>query len=242
MTFETYYREQGIVIVEAALSDEDLVMMERAFPPDGTRHGAGHRSGHRQNDIPADVMDWLETHPVLIEMASRMLAAPAQLVRALTFDKTEAANWFVPWHQDREIAVAERKRVAGFRNWTPKDGYWQVEPPVWLLEQMVTLRIHIDRCRAEDGPLEVVPSSHEYGRLKRAEIASFAADFEHRTCLAERGDIVAMSPLIIHRSCRAKAPTQRRTLHLEFCSATITPPLEWAPLSPQLELAMDQIG
>jgi hypothetical protein len=33
-----------------------------------------------------------------------------------------------------------------------------------------------------------------------------------------RGDIVAMCPLLIHRSQRARTPAARRVIHLEFCA------------------------
>lgn len=39
--------------------------------------------------------------------------------RVVTFDKSETANWGVPWHQDRVIAVQERHDVDGFENWSP---------------------------------------------------------------------------------------------------------------------------
>jgi hypothetical protein len=35
-------------------------------------------------------------------------------VRAILFDKITSANWTVPWHQDRSIAVRKRIDVPGF--------------------------------------------------------------------------------------------------------------------------------
>src|SRR4029077_11758140 len=57
------------------------------------------------------------------------LAKPAFAVRALFFDKTAKANWFVPWHQDLMIAVAEREQVEGFEAWCLKEGVVHVQPP-----------------------------------------------------------------------------------------------------------------
>lgn len=61
-------------------------------------------------------------------------------VRALVFNKSTDANWVVPWHQDRVIAVKDRHKVAGYKNWTKKSGVWHVEPPEEILENMVFAR------------------------------------------------------------------------------------------------------
>ncbi|MEO1264464.1 MAG: phytanoyl-CoA dioxygenase family protein [Pseudomonadota bacterium] len=122
----------------------------------------------------------------------------------------------------------------GYRNWVEKDGYWQVEPPEWVLEQTVALRIHLDEALENNGPLEVLPDTHGLGRLKRADIAARARKVKPMTCLCARGDILVMSPLAVHRSQRARDPQARRVLHLEFSAAKLPEPLRWAPLTPDL--------
>ncbi|MEM7014698.1 MAG: hypothetical protein AAF585_24820, partial [Verrucomicrobiota bacterium] len=57
-------------------------------------------------------------------------------VRGILFDKIEGANWSVPWHQDRCVAVREKQDAHGFSNWTIKDGVPHAEAPVSLLEEM----------------------------------------------------------------------------------------------------------
>ena len=52
-----------------------------------------------------------------------------------------------PWHQDLSIAVKERHEVAGFGPWSVKEGV-PVQPPVEILESMLTLRLHLDDCHA----------------------------------------------------------------------------------------------
>ena len=44
-------------------------------------------------------------------------------VRVLYFDKNPDANWAVPWHQDRTIAVAQRIDVPGYDMWSVKAGH-----------------------------------------------------------------------------------------------------------------------
>ncbi|MEL6872563.1 MAG: phytanoyl-CoA dioxygenase family protein [Pseudomonadota bacterium] len=234
MSFEAFFQKHGVAIVEFALGDDDLTRIENAFAgassDDSETTGSNTRAGQA---LPADFVDWLETHPALIEIATRMLAAPASLVQIKTFDKTPSANWFVPWHQDRAIAVANRHRLNGFKNWVARDGHWTVEPPVWVLQQTVALRIHLDATDETNGPLEVLANTHSQGRLKRNEIAAEALSTTPMTCLCSRGDILVISPLAVHRSQRAKSPSARRVLHLDFSAAALPAPLNWAPLQPE---------
>jgi hypothetical protein len=47
-------------------------------------------------------------------LASRYGGRQVKPVRVLTFDKSLDWNWFVPWHQDRTIAVRQRADMEGF--------------------------------------------------------------------------------------------------------------------------------
>src|SRR5262245_51417385 len=46
---------------------------------------------------------------VVARIAIASLGAGARPVRAVLFDKSEEANWSTGWHQDRTIAVRERR-------------------------------------------------------------------------------------------------------------------------------------
>jgi hypothetical protein len=76
----------------------------------------------------------LGLHALLSDLACRLAGRPARLVRILAFDKTLAANWGVPWHQDRTIAVKQRVAIDSFGPWSVKAGVPHVEPPPALLE------------------------------------------------------------------------------------------------------------
>src|SRR5688572_15042148 len=39
-------------------------------------------------------------------------------VRAILFDKSDAVNWALGWHQDRTISVGGRAETEGFGPWT----------------------------------------------------------------------------------------------------------------------------
>jgi hypothetical protein len=107
-------------------------------------------------------------HPILASsgavgaVAASVLGPDCRPVRAILFDKTAAANWALPWHQDRTVAVRERVDVPGFGPWTVKAGMPHVAPPVAVLAGMATLRIHLDPVTADNAPLLVAPGSHRW--------------------------------------------------------------------------------
>ena len=118
--------------------------------------------------------------------------------------------------------------VPGFGPWSVKAGVPHVAPPTALLEAMFTLRLHLDDCGPENGPLKIIPGSHRLGRVPVAEVAKLAASSEARICSVEAGDIVAMRALTLHASDQAAQPGHRRVLHVDFTTAALPAPLEWA--------------
>ena len=148
-------------------------------------------------------------------------------VRVLFFDKTPAANWRVPWHQDLTIAVAERIEVPGFGPWSVKDGVVHVQPPRQILENMIALRLHLDDCGADNGPLRVVSGSHRDGKLSAAEIVGARERREPVTCEARCGDVLLLRPLLLHSSSPARRPGHRRVLHLEYAATELPGGLRW---------------
>jgi ectoine hydroxylase-related dioxygenase (phytanoyl-CoA dioxygenase family) len=162
----------------------------------------------------------------VFELARELFAGEPLLTRAILFDKKPGANWAVGWHQDITVAVLKRLDVPGFAGWSVKEGITHVHPPVDVLQQMVTVRLHIDDCANENGPLEVLPSSHVHGRLSDEQLGRWSQR-PAVTCVAAAGSAILMRPLLIHRSPPAKAPAHRRVLHLEFAAAGLPGGLEW---------------
>ncbi len=160
----------------------------------------------------------------LTNIASIALGAEAHPVRANLFVKSNESNWCVPWHQDRVVCVRKREDVAGFSGWSVKAGLPHANAPIDVLRQIVAIRIHLDSCSAQSGPLEVVPGSH-------AEVLSpdqIASVTDHAVQLsAETGEALVMRPLLLHRSMAMKVPAVRRVLHVEFASAPLPTPLQW---------------
>lgn len=168
-----------------------------------------------------------------IEQQVRLLAASLAgsevfPVRSILFDKTPETNWDIVWHQDVTIAVKERKDVDGFGPWSVKQGVPHVQPPASVLEKMVTLRLHLDDCPAENGPLLVVPGSHKRGLIDVRTLDTVECDRNAVACVVNAGDVVAMRPLILHASRKSLVPTHRRVLHIEYACEPLPDGLEWA--------------
>jgi ectoine hydroxylase-related dioxygenase (phytanoyl-CoA dioxygenase family) len=185
------------------------------------------RGGVRNLLDVAPAVRALATSPAVRSVAEAVLGPECFAVRALLFDKTPDANWKVVWHQDLTIAVRARANVAGYGPWSVKAGVPHVQPPAELLERMLAVRVHLDDCGAENGPVRVISGSHRVGRLSGAAIDSWRANADATDCLAERGAILAFRPLILHASSPATAPAHRRVVHLEFAAEALDAPLEW---------------
>ncbi len=143
-------------------------------------------------------------------------------VRGILFDKTPQGNWKVPWHQDLSIAVASRVEVPGFEPWSIKDGVVHVQPPVQVLEAMVTLRLHLDDCGLDNGPLRVLPGTHLLGKVETPPAVPEVV------CCLPAGGALLMRPLLMHASSAATGPGRRRVIHLEFACESLPGGLEWA--------------
>jgi len=148
-------------------------------------------------------------------------------VRALLFDKTPAANWKVAWHQDLTIAVRARREVEGYGPWSVKAGVPHVQPPVSVLERMVAVRVHLDDCGPDNGPLRVLPGSHRAGCLRAPEIGAWREQVAEVSCIVPSGGLLVMRPLLLHASSPANNPAHRRVIHIEYAAVALAGGLEW---------------
>lgn len=148
-------------------------------------------------------------------------------VRSILFDKTEGENWPVRWHQDLTIAVSNEQPVEGYGPWSRKDGIHHVQPPLSLLQGMVTIRLHLDDTPEENGPLWVIPGSHRAGVVS-LELVADAEKEVAEVCVCQAGDALLMKPLILHSSRRSLWPNRRRVIHLEYARLEdLDPRLQW---------------
>ncbi len=184
------------------------------------------RAGLR-NAVRVPSLRGLAEVPAVQKLVNDLLGPSPRLDRAILFDKSPDANWSVPWHQDVTIAVRARIDTPGFGPWSVKDELPHVTPPAAILASIATIRIHLDDCPAENGPLQVIPRSHLRGLLTDEEIDRSRADGPIVTLEARAGDAVLFKPLTLHASAKATAPTHRRVLHLEYAGVDLPNGLQW---------------
>lgn len=163
----------------------------------------------------------------LLDLVRPHLRSKPLPVRGIYFDKSPEANWLVPWHQDLTVAVRERIDVPGFGPWSIKDGLPHVQPPVELLQQMVTVRLHLDSADETNGALRVLPGSHRMGRWPAARIQALRARQPEYLCSLSAGDALLMRPLLLHASSRSTSPGRRRVLHVEYAGFELPAGLQW---------------
>lgn len=158
------------------------------------------------------------------------------LVKSIYFDKPGGSNWFVSYHQDLTISVDRREETEGFGPWTIKQDQFAVQPPLEILENIFTIRIHLDDTNENNGALRVIPSSHKRG-IYRPETINWENETEV-SCSVPAGGIMIMKPLLLHASSRTLNKERRRVVHMEFCNRELPFPLEWAERSSKMDYAI----
>ena len=211
----------GFEVVEGVVDAEACEALAAAIP-----QAAGAQAGTR------NLMDlgWCRT------LAARLRGEPrlrglipdgAVAVQCTYFEKSREGNWLVPMHQDLSIPVAERVEHAELRGWSEKEGALFVQPPDALLAGMIALRLHLDPCGPEDGPLRVVPGSHRLGRIDAEGLPAARRGAAEVACLVDRGGVLAMRPLLLHASSRSTGAGRRRVLHFLFGPRELPCGLRW---------------
>lgn len=213
---------RGFALVRDVLAPSECDEIAGRLAPIASATAASATAGTRSlltRDWCVQLAERLRLHPAL----SSLLVDSPVAVQCTYFEKSENNNWLVALHQDLSIPVAERVAHAELRAWSEKEGVWFVQPPVSLLEQLVAIRVHLDDCAAADGPLRVVPGSHRQGRIVPAALSRP----DTVACIAEKGAVLALRPLLLHASSKSAGTSRRRVLHFVFGPATLSHGLRW---------------
>jgi len=150
-------------------------------------------------------------------LASALLGDRAAPLDATFFDKHARANWTVPGHQDRIVAVAPTTA----RKHRIRDGIAYAELDAKTLARLVALRIHFDPTDGETGAVCVVPGSHLDGVMPSGQISNVPLN-HYVPCAAGAGDVLILRPLLLHRSSPSRGEGQRRVLHLVYGTQELT--------------------
>ena len=214
------FDEDGFAIVPGLLSHEDLAHVDAALAP---RAGAGSRELLRE--------DWCAALARRLHGDARLAAALPRShrpVQCTAFEKSAACNWLVAVHQDVAIPVSERVEHPGCGGWSNKDGTWFVQPPDDVRALLVAIRVHVDDCGVDDGPLNVVAGSHRAGRLTDDEAIALRDARGTVACPVSRGGAMLMRPLLLHASSKARGSSRRRVLQFLFGPPQLPCGLAWA--------------
>ncbi len=224
-------KDDGYCIVPKAVGDDALAILESELLNFAQSSHARIRGGDTY--ALRNILELLPCvlsiarNETIVEVVRSALGENFRPVKAILFDKTEANNWSLRWHQDSVISVKERKKAPGFHAWTVKVGIPHVRPPVEVFEDMLAARIHLDDCSTENGALKVIPGSHRFGQLNPAEISTWVKENAAISCQAKKGDVLFMRPLILHSSRKAEHPKHRRVLHIEYAGHDLPCGLAW---------------
>jgi ectoine hydroxylase-related dioxygenase (phytanoyl-CoA dioxygenase family) len=148
------------------------------------------------------------------------------VVKSIYFDKPESSNWYVSYHQDLTISVDKKVHIENFGSWTKKQDQFAVQPPIEILENIFTIRIHLDDTDENNGALKVVPKSH-LKKIYRVETIDWRVETEI-VCNVRKGGVMIMKPLILHSSSKTINKHKRRVIHIEFSNQELPSELKWA--------------
>lgn len=162
----------------------------------------------------------------LTSVISDMFGDGFFVVKSIYFDKPGDSNWFVSYHQDLTISVDKKVDIEGFGPWTVKQNQYAVQPPLSILENNFTIRIHLDDTDENNGALRVVSGSHLKG-IYRPETIDWKKEMEE-VCNVPKGGVMFMRPLLLHASSRTTNNKKRRVVHIEFRSSQLPESLQWS--------------
>ncbi|HTH52648.1 MAG TPA: phytanoyl-CoA dioxygenase family protein [Edaphobacter sp.] len=220
----------GYALVDDVLSESEvaylLIALEQISTGDSVRRREGVFAVRNLLDVVPEVRKLAHSKAVG-NLVKPVLCEDFFPVRGILFDKIPDANWKVPWHQDVTIAVQERVEVEGYGPWSVKADVLHVQPPLSVLENILSVRLHLDDCSEENGAVRVIPGSHLHGRISEGDISEIRKTSNEVVCSLSVGGALLMRPLLLHASAPSQKPGHRRVIHLDFSSAPLHAGLRW---------------
>jgi ectoine hydroxylase-related dioxygenase (phytanoyl-CoA dioxygenase family) len=208
-------RKRGFAVISDVVADQQLSTLLVHLEGPGvrrTRAGVRHAMG-------IQAVRELAYSSKLLSMARQILGDETLPIRATLFDKSPSSNWLVVWHQDTALPLRERCDAKGWGPWSVKHAVVYARAPSKALEQVLAIRIHLDDSIFTNGPLRVLPGTHEMGVLTDDELQVLAEKIAPIDCLVPRGGVLLMRPLIVHASSKSSSNAPRRVLHIEYASS-----------------------
>jgi ectoine hydroxylase-related dioxygenase (phytanoyl-CoA dioxygenase family) len=192
------YRHEGYVIVRGLFDAAEIDLLRRAAKEDREldRHSFGRADGEG-----GTVRLSLWNHPGdgiygMFARCERMVRSAEKLLQGEVY------------HYHSKMIMKDA-RVGGAWTWHQDYGYWYQNGVLWPL--LTSVSIAVDRSTKENGCLQVIPRSHELGRIEHVQSGDQAgADMERVNAVLERlplvhcemepGDAIFFHSNLLHRS------------------------------------------
>jgi ectoine hydroxylase-related dioxygenase (phytanoyl-CoA dioxygenase family) len=215
VTWQGSVERSGFAILPQVLSREEVASLL-----DDVNKSTLHRSrAGIRHALKHPAVAELANDERLLNLAKGILGEEAIPFHATLFDKSPAANWLVMWHQDTALPIRERREAPGWGPWSVKEGVTYAHAPASALSKVLALRVHLDDSTESNGPLRVLPGTHNLGVIEDQVIHKLAEDIVPVECLIEQGGVLAMRPLILHASSKSTGTAPRRVIHIEYASS-----------------------
>lgn len=229
-TYKSHIEKYGFSVISKVFSDEEVGRIINVLDHIDTT-----RENFRKSEDLFAIRQFLKEIPEIKdlifndnikEVVKNIFGEKYFVVKSIYFDKPETSNWYVAYHQDLTISVDKKLELSGFGPWTTKQNQFAVQPPLNVLENIYTIRIHLDDTDESNGALKVIPTSHSKG-IYRPETIDWTVETEE-ICNVEKGGIMLMKPLTLHGSNRTTNGKKRRVIHIEFSDRELPEVLQWA--------------
>jgi len=223
----TVFSNMGYEYIDQFLSQEQIQCLREDIGHPNLSEISG---GIRNADKKFNSIKKLSSCDYLSDQARNYLGSQSKpkLVRSILFCKSTENNWLVSWHQDRTVTVSKKFANPDWGPWTIKDEVIHVQPPIEVLNKMVSFRIHLDDSDENNGCLKLFPKSHKLGLIDQDAIQELKSNHSSINCIAKAGSALIMRPHLLHSSSKSKNGLARRVLHLEYSSFSLPPGISWA--------------
>lgn len=204
---------QGYVVLDSILEPDELhcIALNSSLI---SHQGVGTRSLLTLDWVQA-LAQTLKQHPLL----TPLLPNNAKAIQCNYFVKSEHSNWSVTLHRDLSVPVEDKIISEKWSAWSEKEGTLFAQPPRSVLDSLVILRLHLEENTDLNGPLELVPMSHENSNPK-------TDDQVREKIRVQRGGALVMKPLLLHASTKV-ITGQRRVLHFVFGPEQLPDQAQW---------------
>ena len=219
MNSKIVFEQQGYAIINDLVRSQPMETIKAQLTETNLTHQAGYRELLAEEWCQQLVRQLKNNRVIKALFVDEMVA-----IQCTFFSKSVDKNWLVPIHQDLSIPVKEKFSQESFAGWSIKQNILFVQPPATMMTQLIALRLHLDDCQNDHGPLRVVSCSHLAGRLSLEDQLLMRQKYSESLCLVKAGDAVLMRPLLLHASSKATQPNQRRVLHFLFAPAALNLP------------------